>query len=33
VTVTAMTPPTGKTPYLEMMKRLVEAHSDTGGKH
>jgi len=33
VTVTAMTPPVGKTPYLQMMKTLIEAHSDTGGKH
>lgn len=33
VTVTDMTPPAGKTPYLEMMKTLIEAHSDTGGKH
>jgi succinate dehydrogenase / fumarate reductase flavoprotein subunit len=33
VTVTAMTPPVGKTPYLDMMKTLIEAHSDTGGKH
>ncbi|MBN1881206.1 MAG: FAD-binding protein [Deltaproteobacteria bacterium] len=33
VTVPHMTPPRGKTPYLEMMKTLMEAHSDTGGKH
>jgi succinate dehydrogenase/fumarate reductase flavoprotein subunit len=33
VTVTAMTPPAGKMPYLDMMKALIEAHSDTGGKH
>jgi succinate dehydrogenase/fumarate reductase flavoprotein subunit len=33
VTVTAMTPPTGKTPYLEFMKKMMESHSETGGKH
>jgi succinate dehydrogenase / fumarate reductase flavoprotein subunit len=33
VTVTSMTPPKGKIPYLEMMKQMMEAHSDTGGKH
>jgi succinate dehydrogenase/fumarate reductase flavoprotein subunit len=33
VTVTSMAPPGGKAPFLEMMKRMMEAHSDTGGKH
>jgi len=33
VIVTSMTPVGGTTPYLEMMKTLIEAHSDTGGKH
>jgi succinate dehydrogenase/fumarate reductase flavoprotein subunit len=32
-TLTAMTPPGGTLPYLDMMKRLMLAHSDTGGKH
>jgi succinate dehydrogenase/fumarate reductase flavoprotein subunit len=32
-TVTTTTPPKGKLPYLAMMKQLMEAHSDTGGKH
>lgn len=32
-TVTSMTPPSGTMPYLEMMKKMMEAHSDTGGKH
>jgi succinate dehydrogenase/fumarate reductase flavoprotein subunit len=33
VTVTSMTPPSGKLPYFDMMKRMMESHSDTGGKH
>lgn len=33
VTVTTMTPPTGKVPYLDFIKQMMEAHSDTGGKH
>jgi succinate dehydrogenase/fumarate reductase flavoprotein subunit len=33
VTVTAMTPPNGITPYLEFAKRMMETHSDTGGGH
>lgn len=33
VFVTAKTPPTGKTPYLEYVKQMMESHSDTGGKH
>jgi succinate dehydrogenase/fumarate reductase flavoprotein subunit len=32
-TIVSMTPPAGKRPFLEMMKRMMEAHSDTGGKH
>ncbi len=33
VTVTTMTPPKGKMPYLDMMKKMMESRSDTGGKH
>jgi succinate dehydrogenase/fumarate reductase flavoprotein subunit len=33
VTVTSMKPPTGRLPYLEMMKKMMQMHSDTGGKH
>ncbi len=33
VTVTSMTPPTGTTPYLDFIKKMMDAHSDTGGKH
>ncbi len=33
VTVSSMTPPKGKTPYLDFMKQMMAAHSDTGGKH
>jgi succinate dehydrogenase/fumarate reductase flavoprotein subunit len=33
VTVTAMTPPMGVTPYLEFIRKMMESHSDTGGKH
>ena len=33
VTVTSLTPPVGVTPYLDMLKRMIEAHSDTGGHH
>jgi succinate dehydrogenase/fumarate reductase flavoprotein subunit len=33
VTVSSMTPPAGKTPYLEFMKKMMASHSDTGGKH
>jgi len=33
VTVTILAPPGGKLPYLEMMKKMMEAHSETGGHH
>lgn len=33
VTVTTMTPPTGVTPYLEFIKKMMESHSGTAGKH
>ena len=33
VTTTSMALPTGKTPYLEFMKKMMEARSNTGGKH
>lgn len=33
LTVTSMTPPTGVMPYIDFIKRMMDAHSDTGGKH
>jgi succinate dehydrogenase/fumarate reductase flavoprotein subunit len=30
---TTMTPPRGIRPYLDMMKKMMEAHSDVGGHH
>jgi succinate dehydrogenase / fumarate reductase, flavoprotein subunit len=33
VTVLSMSLPSGSMPYLEMMRKLMEAHSDTGGHH
>jgi len=33
VTVTSMSPPKGVIPYLDFMKKLMESHSDTLGKH
>jgi succinate dehydrogenase/fumarate reductase flavoprotein subunit len=33
VTATSMTPPKGVWPYLEMLKMMMEAHSDVGGHH
>jgi len=33
VTITSMTPPTGITPYLDFFKEMMEARSETGGKH
>ncbi|MCP4683396.1 MAG: FAD-binding protein, partial [Desulfobacterales bacterium] len=33
VTVTSMTPPSGKMSYLDFMKAMMTSHSDTGGKH
>jgi hypothetical protein len=33
VTYTTITPPRGVTPYLDMMKQMMEAHSDVGGHH
>jgi succinate dehydrogenase / fumarate reductase flavoprotein subunit len=33
VVVTSMTPPAGKVPYLDFIKRMMESRSDTGGKH
>ena len=32
-TVTSLTPPKGKLPYLEMMKKMMKAHSEIGGHH
>ncbi len=33
VTMTSMTPPKGKVPYLDMLKKLMESRSDIGGHH
>ncbi len=33
VTVTSVTPPSGKWPFLEMMKKMMAARSDVGGHH
>jgi len=33
VTLTTITPPKGVMPYLEMMKKMMQAHSDVGGHH
>lgn len=33
VRVTSLNPPAGKIPYLEMVKRMMLAHSDVGGHH
>ena len=31
--ITSLTPPAGVTPYLDMLKELMEAHSEIGGHH
>ena len=33
VTITSLTPPKGKVPFLDMMKKMMEARSDIGGHH
>jgi succinate dehydrogenase/fumarate reductase flavoprotein subunit len=33
VTTTSMTPPKGKIPYLDMIKKMMESRSDVGGHH
>ena len=33
IVTTHMSPPSGKVPYLDFMKQMMAAHSDTGGKH
>lgn len=33
ITITSLTPPKGVSPYLEMMKRMMLAHSPIGGHH
>jgi hypothetical protein len=33
VTVTSITPPKGVMPFLDMLKRMMGAHSDIGGHH
>lgn len=33
VTTTALTPPKGKVPFLEMIKKMMESRSDIGGHH
>jgi succinate dehydrogenase / fumarate reductase flavoprotein subunit len=33
VCTNSLTPPGGRTPYLEMIKTMMESHSDIGGHH
>ncbi len=33
VNTSLMSPPTGVTPYLDFIKKMMEGHSDTGGHH
>lgn len=33
VTITKISPPSGVIPYMEMMKKMMEAHSQIGGHH
>ena len=33
IQVTSMTPPPGRKPYFEMLKELMEGHSEVGGHH
>lgn len=33
ITVSSLTPPKGRWPYLEMFKRMMAAHSEVGGHH
>jgi len=33
VTITSLTPPKGRVPFLEMMKKMMESRSDIGGHH
>jgi len=33
VCATSLTPPAGVTPYLEMIKKMMQSHSDVGGHH
>ena len=33
VTVTTLTPPSGKIPFLDMMKKMMQSRSDIGGHH
>jgi succinate dehydrogenase / fumarate reductase flavoprotein subunit len=33
VTRTSLTPPKGKVPFLDMMKRMMQSRSDIGGHH
>jgi len=33
VTVTALTPPQGRVPFLEMMKKMMQSRSEIGGHH
>jgi succinate dehydrogenase/fumarate reductase flavoprotein subunit len=33
VSTASITPPTGTTPYLDMVKRMMECHSEIGGHH
>jgi hypothetical protein len=31
--ITALTPPKGKVPFLEMMKKMMQSRSEIGGHH
>ena len=33
VTITSLTPPKGKVPFLDMMKKMMQSRSDIGGHH
>ena len=33
VSATSLTPPGGSTPYLDMVKRMMQRHSEIGGHH
>ncbi len=33
LTITSMTPPSGKKPWIDFIRQMMVSHSDTGGKH
>ncbi|MFO7559413.1 MAG: FAD-binding protein [Desulfobacterales bacterium] len=33
LTITSMTPPSGKKPWIDHIRQMMKSHSDTGGKH